>query len=85
MTSRSNREDMWQELFRVRHASLAAVAEVFLNPNISPDQILDRALSTLQGSPLDGGFGPVSALRAVAKAWPKKVATIIEKAATHAQ
>jgi hypothetical protein len=68
MTRRTNCEDLWQELFRERHASLTVIAEVLLYRRISTDQILNSALSTLQGSPFDEVFGPVSALRAVVKA-----------------
>lgn len=58
----------WGALFEEFDATLTAVAGMLLASRISPEQILEEALSALEGSPLHPDFGKISAIRAVVKA-----------------
>jgi len=65
---RPNQVDMWQTLFSEQRAALTVAAEMLLRCHVSPEQILSRALTALENSPLYENFGQVSATRAVVKA-----------------
>jgi hypothetical protein len=68
MARLANQGDKWRILFHERRAELSAVAETLLFREISPEQILDSALTALEGSSFHEVFGPISAIRAVVKA-----------------
>lgn len=57
----------WQALFDDHAATLTAVAEMLLRYRVPPRQILDQARAVLEGSPFDGTFAQISAVRAVAE------------------
>jgi hypothetical protein len=65
---RPNQVDMWQTLFNEQRLALTVVAEMVLRCHVSPEQILSKALTALENSPLYENFGQVSATRAVVKA-----------------
>jgi hypothetical protein len=68
MTRETNKDGMWISLFEEQHSRLSEVAEVLLYRNVSPEQILEKALAELEGRPFRMAFGLVSATRAVVKA-----------------
>lgn len=68
MTRTTNQEEMWRALFQEEESRLSVAAEVLLQRNVFPDQILGTALEELKGSPFHEAFGRSSALRAVVKA-----------------
>ena len=67
MTRDTNREGMWTSLFEEQHSRLSEVAEMLLYRDVSPEQILEKALAALEGRPFRTAFGLVSATRAVVK------------------
>lgn len=58
----------WRTVFDEQGATLTVVAEMLVPCQTSPRQILDQAFTALEGSPLRGAFGRISAIRAVVKA-----------------
>jgi hypothetical protein len=68
MTRETNKEGIWASLFEEQHSRLSEVAEVLLYRNVSPEQILKKALAELEGRPFRMDFGLACAMRAVVKA-----------------
>lgn len=68
MARLANQGDKWRILFQERRAELSVVAAMLLFRKISTEQILECALTALEGSSFHEVFGPISALRAVVKA-----------------
>jgi hypothetical protein len=58
----------WPALFNEQRATLTAVAEMLLPSRVAPGQVLEQALTSLEGSPLRDTFGQICAIRAVVKA-----------------
>jgi hypothetical protein len=58
----------WPALFNQQRATLTAVAEMLLPSRVAPGQVLEQALTSLEGSPLRDTFGQICAIRAVVKA-----------------
>lgn len=63
-----NPNQVWRTLFEAQGATLTAVAEILSATRVSAEQILEEAISALEGSPLRCEFGQNSAIRAVVKA-----------------
>jgi DNA-directed RNA polymerase specialized sigma24 family protein len=59
----TEQEEMWITFFDDNHADLAIVAETLLRCHLSPEIILRKALTGLEGSPREVTFG--QAIRAV--------------------
>ena len=59
----TEQEEMWRTFFDDNHADLVLVAETLLRYPLSPERILRKALSNLEGSPCEVTFG--HAIRAV--------------------
>jgi hypothetical protein len=60
MTTRepsTEREEMWRTFFDDNHADLVIVAEMLSRCYLSPERILRKALSGLEGSPCEVTFG----------------------------
>ena len=62
----TEQEEMWRTLFDENHTDLAIVAEMLLRRRLSPESILRKALTGLEGSPCEETFG--QAIRAVVEA-----------------
>jgi hypothetical protein len=58
----------WAALFNEQRATLTAVVEMLLPSRVAPGQVLEQALTSLEGSPLRDTFGQICAIRAVVKA-----------------
>ena len=58
----------WPALFNEQRATLIAVAEMLLPSRVAPGQVLEQALTSLEGSALHDTFGQICAIRAVVKA-----------------
>jgi hypothetical protein len=58
----------WPALFNEQRATLTTVAEMLLPRRVAPGQVLEQALTSLEGSPLRETFGQLCAIRAVVKA-----------------
>lgn len=58
----------WTALFNEQRAMLTTVAEMLLLSHIASDQVLEQALTSLEGAPLRETFGQICAIRAVVKA-----------------
>ena len=58
----------WPALFSEQRATLTTVAEMLLPSRVASGQVLEQALTSLEGSPLRDTFGQICAIRAVAKA-----------------
>jgi hypothetical protein len=58
----------WPALFNEQRATLTTVAEMLLPSRVASGQVLEQALTSLEGSPLRETFGQLCAIRAVAKA-----------------
>jgi hypothetical protein len=58
----------WLALFNEQRATLTAVVEMLLPSRVAPGQVLEQALTSLEGSPLRETFGQICAIRAVVKA-----------------
>src|SRR5271154_2164790 len=54
---RTEQEEMWRTFFDDNHADLVRVAETLLRYPLSPERILRKALSNLEGSPCEVTFG----------------------------
>jgi hypothetical protein len=59
----TEQEEVWRTFFDDNHADLVLVAETLLRYPLSPERILRKALSNLEGSPCEVTFG--HAIRAV--------------------
>ena len=59
----TEQEEMWRTFFDDNHADLVLAAETLLRYPLSPERILRKALSNLEGSPCEVTFG--HAIRAV--------------------
>ena len=70
MARETNKDGMWISLFEEQHSRLSEVAEMLLYRNVSPEQILEKALAELEGRPFPTAFGLVSATRAVVRSIP---------------
>lgn len=53
----TEQEEMWRTFFDDNHADLVLVAETLLRYPLSPERILRKALSNLEGSPCEVTFG----------------------------
>jgi DNA-directed RNA polymerase specialized sigma24 family protein len=53
----TEQEEMWRTLFDDNHADLVLVAETLLRCTLSPERVLRKALSNLEGSPYEVTFG----------------------------
>jgi DNA-directed RNA polymerase specialized sigma24 family protein len=53
----TEQEEMWRTFFDDNHADLVLVAETLLRYPLSPERILRKALSNLEGSPNEVTFG----------------------------
>jgi hypothetical protein len=53
----TEQEEMWRTLFDDNHADLVLVAETLLRCPLSPERVLRKALSNLEGSPYEVTFG----------------------------
>ena len=62
------RAERWRTLFNTHRRTLTAVAEMLSHSSASPEQILDEAAATLEGSSVRDPFAQVAAIRAVVKA-----------------
>jgi hypothetical protein len=62
----TDQEEMWTTLFDENHADLAIVAEMLLRRRLSPEAVLRKALTDLEGSP--GEEALEQGVRAVAEA-----------------
>lgn len=60
--------DIWRTIFEEHHADLAIAAEMLLRCHLSPERILNKALTALEHSTCDETFGKVNAIRAVVEA-----------------
>jgi hypothetical protein len=58
----------WPALFNEQRATLTTVAEMLLPSRVASGQVLEQALTSLEGSPLRETFGQLGAIRAVVKA-----------------
>lgn len=58
----------WPALFNEQRATLTTVAEMLLPSRVASGQVLEQALTSLEGSPLRDTFGQSCAIRAVVKA-----------------
>jgi hypothetical protein len=58
----------WPALFNQQRATLTTVAEMLLPTRVASGQVLEQALTSLEGSPLRETFGQTCAIRAVVKA-----------------
>jgi hypothetical protein len=58
----------WPSLFNEQGATLTAVAEMLLPSRAASGQVLEQALTSLEGSPFRETFGQICAIRAVVKA-----------------
>ena len=58
----------WPTLFNEQRATLTTVAEMLLPNRVASAQVLEQALTSLEGSPLRETFGQLCAIRAVVKA-----------------
>jgi hypothetical protein len=58
----------WPTLFNEQRATLTTVAEMLLPNRVASAQVLEQALTSLEGSPLRETFGKICAIRAVVKA-----------------
>jgi hypothetical protein len=53
----TEQEEMWRTFFDDNHADLVLVAETLLRSPLSPERVLRKALSNLEGSPCEVTFG----------------------------
>jgi Sigma-70, region 4 len=58
----------WTALFNEQRATLTAVAEILVSSRVASCQVIEQALTSLEGSPLRETFGQICAIRAVVKA-----------------
>jgi hypothetical protein len=58
----------WTALFNEQRATLTTVAEMLLLSGVASGEVLEQALTSLEGSPLRETFGQICAIRAVVKA-----------------
>jgi hypothetical protein len=65
---RSKPSGTWPAFFNEQRATLTKVAEVLLPSRVPSGQVLEQALTSLEGSPLRETFGQSGAIRAVVKA-----------------
>jgi hypothetical protein len=53
----TEQQEMWRTFFDDNHADLVLVAETLLRCPLSPERVLRKALSNLEGSPYEVNFG----------------------------
>jgi DNA-directed RNA polymerase specialized sigma24 family protein len=53
----TEQQEMWRTFFDDNHADLVIVAETLLRCPLSPERVLRKALSNLEGSPYEVTFG----------------------------
>ena len=53
----TEQQEMWRTFFDDNHADLVLVAETLLRCPLSPERVLRKALSNLEGSPYKVNFG----------------------------
>jgi Sigma-70, region 4 len=58
----------WPALFNEQRATLTTVAEMLLSSCVASGQVLEQALTSLEGAPLREAAGQICAIRAVVKA-----------------
>jgi hypothetical protein len=49
----TNQEYMWRALFREQHTTLTLAVEMLLRCHLSPEQILTKTMTALEGSQQD--------------------------------